>query len=59
MSSITLHYIFDPFCGWCYGASPLIEIAASQPNIKLQLHGGGMLTGYNQVKIDDQWRQFC
>lgn len=58
MSPITLHYIFDPFCGWCYGASPLIEIAASQPNIKLQLHGGGMLTGHNRVKIDDQWRQF-
>ncbi|WP_245677260.1 hypothetical protein [Candidatus Arsenophonus triatominarum] len=36
----------------------MIEIAASQPNIKLQLHGGVMLTGHNRVKIDDQWRQF-
>ncbi|MFV9998071.1 MAG: hypothetical protein AB8W37_11280 [Arsenophonus endosymbiont of Dermacentor nuttalli] len=36
----------------------MIEIASNQSNIKLQLHGGGMLTGYNRIKIDDQWRQF-
>ena len=22
-----LHYIFDPLCGWCYGAKPLIAAA--------------------------------
>ncbi|EOD5239980.1 DsbA family protein, partial [Vibrio parahaemolyticus] len=22
---VTVHYFFDPMCGWCYGASPLIE----------------------------------
>lgn len=22
-----LHYIYDPLCGWCYGAKPLIDVA--------------------------------
>ncbi|MEG1327174.1 MAG: DsbA family protein, partial [Janthinobacterium sp.] len=27
----TLHYIFDPLCGWCYGAAPLVEAARAVP----------------------------
>ena len=22
-----LHYIYDPLCGWCYGAKPLVQAA--------------------------------
>ncbi len=38
----TLHYIFDPLCGWCYGAEPLAVAAAEVPGLALQLHGGGL-----------------
>ncbi|RLR78637.1 protein-disulfide isomerase, partial [Pseudomonas aeruginosa] len=24
MNDLTLHYLYDPLCGWCYGASPLL-----------------------------------
>ncbi len=24
LMDITLHYLFDPLCGWCYGATPAI-----------------------------------
>jgi putative protein-disulfide isomerase len=27
----TLHYIFDPLCGWCYGAAPLVAAARTVP----------------------------
>ena len=40
-----LHYIFDPLCGWCYAAAPLVKAARSVPGVTLQWHGGGMLTG--------------
>ena len=40
--SATLHYIFDPLCGWCYGAEPLAKAAANLPGIELSLHGGGL-----------------
>lgn len=29
----TLHYIFDPLCGWCYGAAPLVEAARTVPGL--------------------------
>lgn len=38
----TLHYIFDPLCGWCYGAEPLAQAAAQVPALTLALHGGGL-----------------
>lgn len=41
----TLHYIFDPLCGWCYGAAPLVEAARTVPGLAVAFHGGGMLAG--------------
>ena len=40
-----LHYIYDPLCGWCYAAEPLIEaVALAAPgNLAIRLHGGGLL----------------
>ncbi len=52
----TLHYIFDPMCGWCYAAAPLIE-AAKCADISIVLHGGGMLTGAHRRPITAQWRE--
>lgn len=56
MTTITLHYIFDPLCGWCYGAAPLVDAAQAVPGLNIALHGGGMMTGSNRRKIDAQWR---
>ena len=53
----TLHYIFDPMCGWCYGAAPLIN-AARQTDLNIQLHAGGMWTGTNIKHVTPQLRQF-
>lgn len=27
MNNAVLHYIYDPLCGWCYGAAPLVRAA--------------------------------
>ncbi|WP_332419319.1 DsbA family protein [Vibrio metschnikovii] len=40
---VKVHYFFDPMCGWCFGASPLLETLAEMPIITLKLHPGGML----------------
>lgn len=57
MSNITLHYIYDPYCGWCYAAAPLIEVAAKHANINIEMHGGGMLAGNSRLHLDDDFRQ--
>ncbi len=42
---ITLHYIYDPLCGWCYAAEPLLEQLLASPackQIAFEMHAGGL-----------------
>ncbi len=54
--TFVLHYIFDPLCGWCYAAAPLVQAAREVPGVSLQWHGGGMLTGPHTRAITADWR---
>ncbi|MGC5700092.1 DsbA family protein [Pseudomonas sp. NFXW11] len=56
MSSATLHYIYDPLCGWCYGAKPLLQ--AAQAVLPVVAHGGGMMTGRNRQPVSPQLRDY-
>jgi putative protein-disulfide isomerase len=49
-----LHYIYDPLCGWCYGAKPLVQ--AAQNVLPVIAHGGGMMTGANRQAVSPQLR---
>ncbi len=51
-----LHYIFDPLCGWCYAAAPLVAAARTLPGLALQWHAGGMLSGPSRRTITADWR---
>lgn len=42
---ITLHYIYDPLCGWCYAAEPLLERVLASPvrdKFTFEMHAGGL-----------------
>ena len=54
----TLHYIFDPLCGWCYAAAPLVEAARAVPGLTVSFHGGGMMTGSNRRRMAPEWRNY-
>ncbi len=58
MTTATLHYIFDPLCGWCYAAAPLLEAARKIPGLAIELHAGGLLSGCNRRLVTPQWRAF-
>ncbi len=51
-----LHYIYDPLCGWCYGAKPLIE--AARGILPVVAHGGGMMTGAHRRPVTAQLRDY-
>ncbi|WP_085707162.1 DsbA family protein [Pseudomonas sp. B35(2017)] len=51
-----LHYIYDPLCGWCYGAEPLVQ--AAQQVLPVVAHGGGMMTGANRQNVSPQLRNY-
>ena len=53
----TLHYVFDPLCGWCYGAAPLVEAARGIAGLTIAPHGGGMMTGANRQPVTEALRR--
>jgi putative protein-disulfide isomerase len=58
VSTAVLRYIYDPLCGWCYAAAPLVEAARSIPGLSIALHAGGMMSGANRRRIDARWRDY-
>ncbi|MGH8445802.1 MAG: DsbA family protein [Solimonas sp.] len=58
MKRSTLHYLYDPLCGWCYAAAPLVAIARDLPDIELQLHGGGLMAGANRQAVSAELRGY-
>ncbi len=51
-----LHYLYDPLCGWCYGAAPMIAEAAQVPDLIIALHAGGMLMDAQVQRATPAWR---
>lgn len=41
----TVTYLFDPLCGWCYGASPVIQQLGQYASIQLELAPSGLFAG--------------
>lgn len=41
----TVTYLFDPLCGWCYGASPAIQQLGQHATIQLELAPTGLFSG--------------
>lgn len=56
MSNATLHYIYDPFCGWCYGAAPLVK--AARQVLPVRAHGGGMMAGAHRQRVSPELRGY-
>ncbi|WP_213941968.1 DsbA family protein [Pseudomonas sp. dw_612] len=53
---MNLHYIYDPLCGWCYGAKPLVK--AAQAVLPVIVHGGGMMSGANRQTVSPHLRNY-
>ena len=56
MTTAVLHYIYDPLCGWCYAAEPIVE--AAQEVLPVVMHGGGMVTGEHRRQISPEFRDY-
>lgn len=53
-----LHYIYDPLCGWCYGAAPLVQAARGISGLTIEAHGGGMMAGGNRQPVTEALRRY-
>jgi len=52
-------YLFDPLCGWCYGASPALERLWRRADVTLQLAPTGLFAGENARPMDASFAAFA
>src|SRR3954470_21194378 len=45
-------YLFDPLCGWCYGASAGIDTLTSRPGVSVELLPTGLFSGAGARALD-------
>jgi putative protein-disulfide isomerase len=55
----TVTYLFDPLCGWCYGASPVIQQLGRQGGIQLALAPTGLFSGPGARAMDASFADYA
>lgn len=54
-----LYYLFDPLCGWCYGAGPLLETLVQRSGEQLQLLPSGLFSGEGARPMDEAFAAYA
>lgn len=52
-------YLFDPLCGWCYGASPALEQLARLDGASVELAPSGLFAGEAARPMDAQFAAYA
>jgi len=52
-------YLFDPLCGWCYGAGPLLEQLAGVEGVMLELAPTGLFAGEGARPMDAHFAAYA
>ena len=55
----TLHYIFDPLCGWCYGAAAAVKAVDKAPNVVLRLLPSGLFSAVGARPMDEDFAAYA
>jgi len=48
-------YLFDPLCGWCYGATPALERLSTLDDVRIELAPTGLFAGDHARPMDAQF----
>ncbi|MBB4226569.1 putative protein-disulfide isomerase [Rhizobium mongolense] len=51
--------LFDPLCGWCYGASPLLAQLAAVPDLTITLAPTGLFSDSGARSMDERFAAFA
>ena len=55
----TLYYLFDPLCGWCYGAMPALSEVHAAPGIDVVLLPTGIFSGAGAKSMSAAFAAFA
>jgi putative protein-disulfide isomerase len=56
---IHVTYLFDPLCGWCYGAAALLEQLVARPDFAVELAPTGLFAGEGARPMDDGFAAYA
>lgn len=56
---IQVSYLFDPLCGWCYGAAPVIETLSRHPGVAVTLVPTGLFAGQGARTMSPALAQYA
>jgi putative protein-disulfide isomerase len=54
-----LHYLFDPLCGWCYGARRALDTVAVSDSVDLRLLPSGLFQDEGARPMDDDFAAYA
>ena len=57
--SKTIYYLYDPLCGWCYGATRAVSDMLEMPDISVRLLPSGLFSGERARPMDDEFARFA
>ena len=57
--SITVTYLFDPLCGWCYAAAPALNYLQGVEGIEVALAPTGLFAGAGARPMDAQFAAYA
>lgn len=56
---VSISYLLDPLCGWCYGASPVLQQLGQVPGMHLELAPTGLFAGAGGRTLDAEFAQYA
>ncbi|MFW8588482.1 DsbA family protein [Rhizobium beringeri] len=54
-----LTYLYDPLCGWCYGAAPALDKMAKLDNLTVELAPTGLFAGEGARPVDERFAAYA
>ena len=59
MPTVTVTYLFDPLCGWCYAAAPALKFLQAQEGVEVVLAPSGLFAGAGARPMDAQFAAYA
>lgn len=57
--TVTVTYLFDPLCGWCYAAAPALKFLQTQEGVAVVLAPTGLFAGAGARPMDAQFATYA
>ena len=59
MPTVTVTYLFDPLCGWCYAAAPALKFLRAQEGVEVVLAPTGLFAGAGARPMDADFAAYA